>query len=428
MNTDVSPFSISSAFGKSKKTAARLAIEGGEPVRQNPVPLNLPFFDEEDFANVRRALESTMVSGDGPDCRAFEKALAAYLGVKHVFFTTSCTAALDLAFMIKDFPAGSEAIVPNFTFTSTALAPILNGLKLVLVDVYGDNGNIDVSQIEAKITSKTVAIVPVDYAGNPAEMDAINDIARRHGLYVVHDTAQSIGAEYKGRKTGTLGTVSCFSFHGTKNLVVGEGGALVTDDDDLVGRIMFSRDKGTDKHTYLSDPQKKGYYEYVCRGNSYVQSNILGALGISQLKKIDLMNGRRARIADLYLEEFRKYDCLELPRITDGAKTNWHLFYLLVEPTQKEWFINALRAEGVMANIHYSPLHINRYYRELCRCKEDDFPNSMKLFRSLVRIPIHQGMSDGDAEDVVKAVKKVADRMTTSAVACTPTRTSVFAR
>jgi len=259
-------------------------------------------------------------------------------------------------------------------------------------------------------------------------MDAINDIARRHGLYVVHDTAQSIGAEYKGRKTGTLGDVSCFSFHGTKNLVVGEGGALVTDNDDFAERILFARDKGTDKHTYLSNPQKKGYYEYVCKGNSYVQSNILGALGISQLKKIEFMNGRRRAIADLYLSEFKAYEHIGLPRITEGAKTNWHLFYLLVDPDRKEWFINALRAEGVTANIHYSPLHINRYYRSLCSCRENDFPESMKFFNSLVRIPLHQGMSDADAEDVVRAVKKVANHMTGVSTECTSTRPSVSAQ
>lgn len=384
-----------------------LAINGGTPIREKAIPLNLPYFDQDDFEIVEKTLRSTMVSGDGPQCRAFEKELAAYLGVKHAFFTASCTAALDLAFMIKDFKNESEVIVPNFTFTSTALAPILNGLNVVLVDVYSDSGNINVSEIEKKITSKTVAIMPVDYAGNPAEMGEINDIAQRYGLYVVHDTAQSIGAEYKGRKTGTLADVSCFSFHGTKNLVVGEGGALVTDNDDLVERIIHARDKGTDKYKYLSDHEKKGYYEYVCKGNSYVQANILGALGLSQLRKIDFMNGRRRKIAEYYMEEFRSYDNIGLPRITKGAQTNWHLFYLLVDPEKKSWVIDALKAEGVTANIHYSPLHINRYYRDMYHHKENDFPDSMKFFESLVRIPIHQGMPDGDAEDVVRAVKKV---------------------
>lgn len=386
-----------------------LAIDGGTPVRKTMIPLTVPFFDKDDLDAVTKVVQSTFVSGDGPECRAFERELAAYLNVKHAFFTTSCTAALDLAFMIKDFPPGSEAIVPNFTFTSTALGPILNGLKVVLVDVDPENGNIDVGEIEAKITSKTVAVVPVDYAGNPVDMDPLNAVARNHGLHVVHDTAQSIGAQYKGRKTGSLADVSCFSFHGTKNLVVGEGGALVTDHDELVERVIIAREKGTDKHSYVSDPTRKGYYEYVARGNSYVQSNILAALGLSQLRKLDAMNKRRDRIAEYYVSQLGRYDSVRLPKTTPEAKTNWHLFYLLVEPRLKDWFVDALRAEGIMANTHYSPLHINRYYREMCAARVEDFPKSMRFFNSLVRIPMHAGMSDVDAEDVVTAVRKVVE-------------------
>ena len=387
--------------------SSKLAIDGGTPVREKVLPLNLPFFDQDDMKSVVDTMQSTFVSGDGPQCREFEKDLAKYLGAKHAFFTTSCTAALDLAFMVREFPRDSEVIVPNFTFTSTALAPILNGLKVVLVDVDPENGNIDPARVEAKITNRTVAIMPVDYAGNPADMDAINAIARKHKLFVVHDTAQSIGAEYKGRRTGTLADVSCFSFHGTKNLVVGEGGALVTDDDAIAERVIIAREKGTDKHTYLTDPSKKGYYEYVSKGNSYVQSNILGALGISQLKKLPFMNERRAQIAEKYLSAFRNLEGVRLPKVTAGAKTNWHLFYLLVEPSIREWFIDAMKAERVMSNIHYAPLHINRYYDRVCDFSADEFPGSMAFFESLVRVPLYPGMTDADADDVVRAVTKV---------------------
>jgi dTDP-4-amino-4,6-dideoxygalactose transaminase len=385
----------------------KLALEGGEPVRKAMLAISEPYFTPDDSESVTNAIRSTFVSGDGPDCRAFEKDLQAYLGVKHAFFTTSCTAALDLAFMIKDFPAGSEVIVPNFTFTSTALAPILNNLKVVLVDVDPKTGNMDPALLESRITSRTVAISPVDYAGNPVDMDPVNAIARKHGLYVVHDTAQSIGSEYKGRKTGLQGDVSCFSFHGTKNLVVGEGGALVTNDDSLVEKIKFAREKGTDKYAYLSDPKKKGYYEYVSKGNSYVQSNILGALGRSQLAKLDTMNARRAKIAEYYNSHFANQEFVQLPTQTEEVKTNWHLYHLLVDPRHKAWFIDAVRAEGVTANIHYSPLHMNRYYRELCGGGDADFPNSMKFFNSLARLPMYPGLSDEAVEDVVAAVRKV---------------------
>ncbi len=383
----------------------KLAINGGKPLRSNPVIIHKPFLDDDDSRAVADALKSTFISGDGPCCREFESKFAAYLGVKHVFFTTSCTAALDLAFMIKNFPAGKEVIVPNFTYTSTALGPILNNLKITLVDVYAGNGNIDVHKIEKAVNKNTVAIAPVDYAGNPAEMDEINEIADRHGLYVVHDTAQSIGALYKGRKTGTLAHVSTFSFHGTKNITTGEGGAIVTADDQLAEIIKIMREKGTDKYSFISDARKKGYYEYVDVGNSYVQSNILGALGVTQLQKLEFINSRRRQIAEYYLRELAGLEQIDLPLITKDSQSNWHIFYILVPPQHKIWMIDALKAEGVMVNVHYSPLHLNKYYEPLG--KQERFPNSVKFFDRLIRIPMYPSLTDEEVEDTVRAIKKV---------------------
>lgn len=369
------------------------------------IPLTKPDFDQFDEQNLLQAFRSTFASGDGPDCRAFEKELGAYLGAKHVFFVSSCTAALDLAFMVKDFPAGSEVLVPNFTFTSTALAPILNNLRVVLVDVDPEDGNIDFDDAERKITKNTVAISPVDYAGNPVDIKQMRRLAKDHGLYVVHDAAQSFGAEYEGRKIGTLADTTCFSFHGTKNLVVGEGGALVTEDDELAQKILIARDKGTDKHLYLSDPNKRGYYEYVAKGNSYVQSNLLAAIGRGQLKKIDRLNGRREQIAETYKAAFKDLPGVKLPKITAGAKTNWHLFYMLVPPSIKKDLIESIRAGGVMANIHYSPLHMNRYYRMEEDPKNPLFPNSMKYFDSLIRIPMYPTLTDAEVSRIVDVVR-----------------------
>jgi perosamine synthetase len=382
-----------------------LAINGGEPVRKEFIPIHLPYFTEEDYQAVDKAMRSTFVSGDGPQCREFEKQLAEYLGMKHVFFMNSCTGALDLAFMVKEFPEGSEVIVPNFTYTSTALGPMLNNLKVVLVDVEPDTGNIDVSKIEEKITSKTVAIMPVDYAGNPADMDAINEIAKRHNLYVVHDTAQSLGARYKGRLTGTLADVSTFSFHGTKNLTTGEGGALVTNDDELAEKIKIARDKGTDKYAYLTNPEKEGFYEYVSSGNSYVQSNILGALGSTQLAKLDWMNSRRKQIAKKYLFEFKDIPNIKLPPIKEGYESNWHLFYILV-PTEIKWsLLDIFKAEGVASNVHYNPLHRNNLYKDLGNDK--DFPNSIKFYSRLIRLPIYPSLNNHEVESIIKATQKI---------------------
>ncbi len=382
-----------------------LAINGGKPVTGNPVLIHKPYLDEDDFAAVDRAVRSTFVSGDGPECRRFEEMLAGYLGVKHVLFVNSATAALELAFRVKNFPAGSEVIVPDFTYTSTALGAVYNNLKIVLADVHADNGSIDVTKLEGYITGRTVAIAPVDYAGIPADMDAINEIARRHGLYVVHDTAQSLGSLYKGRRTGTLADVSTFSFHGTKNLTTGEGGAVVTDDDNIAARIRVLREKGTDKHTFITENRTRGFYEYVDTGNSYVQSNILGALGVSQMKKIDKMNGLRKAIAEYYIENLGSISGIEFLRMTEGSVTNWHIFGILVPPQERYWVMDALRDEGVMANVHYSPLHTNRFYQGLAT--DDEMPGSMKFFSRFLRLPLYPSLSQEEREIVVSAVRKV---------------------
>jgi perosamine synthetase len=382
-----------------------LAINGGIPVTSENILIHKPCLDENDFQAVSDAVRSTFVSGNGPKCMKFEENLAEYLGVKHVLFTNSCTTALDLAFRAKEFPSGSEVIVPNFTYTSTALGPLLNNLKVVLVDVNPMNGNIDVEKIESLITSKTVAIAPVDYAGNPAEMNRIMEIARKHNLFIVHDTAQSIGSIYHGKKTGSLADISTFSFHGTKNLTTGEGGAIATDDDKLAERIIQMREKGTDKQAFLIDNKTRGFYEYVDIGSSYVQSNILGALGISQLAKIDWMNEERHKIAEYYKKELTGIQGLDFLNITPNSLPNWHLFGILVPAEHRYWIMDALRAEGVMCNVHYTPLHLNKFYFGLS--SDNQMRNSIEFFNRLLRLPIYPSLSHLEREWVVKAVRKV---------------------
>ena len=387
------------------KRNIKLAINGGRPVSEKPVLIHKPYLDEDDFKAVDRAIRSTFVSGDGPDCREFEKALSDYLNVKNVLYVNSATAALEMAFRVKNFKPGSEIIIPDFTYTSTALGAIYNSMKVVLADVYPDNGSLDVSKIEKLITKKTVAIAPVDYAGIPADMDAINDIAWKHNLYVVHDTAQSLGAFYNGKKTGTLADISTFSFHGTKNLTTGEGGAVTTENDDIASRIRILRDKGTDKHSFLTDNITRGYYEYIDIGNSYVQSNILGALGVSQLRKIEWINARRREIAQYYLERLNGIEGLEFLRITEGAETNWHIFGILVPAEDKYWIMDALRAEGVMSNVHYTPLHRNKFYNNLAG--DNEMQGAMKFFGRLLRLPLYPSLSLKEMEYVSESVIKV---------------------
>ncbi len=382
-----------------------LAINGGKPVSEKFIVIHKPYMIEEDFNAVDTVTRSTFISGDGPDCRNFEKKIAEYLGVKHAFFMVSCTAALDLALRVKDFPEGSEVIVPNFTYTSTALAPLLNNLKLVLADVDPQTGTIDTDKLESYITDKTVAIMPVDYAGVPADLDPVLELAKKYNLFTVHDTAQSFGSEYKGVKTGNQADVSTFSFHATKNLVTGEGGALVTNDDEIAERIKLMREKGTDKYSYLTNATKLGYYEYVDIGNSYVASNILGALGVTQIKKIDWMNSERDKIAQYYIKELSGVKGISMPVIPEYAKTNWHVFYIKLETCDVKWAMEALKAEGIHTNVHFSPLHLNKFYKKYGTDK--DFPGSVDFFKGLLRLPIYPSLTKQEQELVVKAVKKV---------------------
>lgn len=383
----------------------KLAINGGNPVSEVTIPIHKPYLDASDKQSIIEAFDSTFISGDGPACRDFERALADYVGVKHALFLNSATSALELAFRVKAFPVGSEVIVPCFTYTSSALGALYNNLKVVLCDVYADNGNIDCTKLEAKITSKTVAIVPVDYTGNPADMDEVNGIAQKHGLYVVHDTAQSLGSVYKGKRTGSLADISTFSFHGTKNITTGEGGALTTDDDELAARIRILREKGTNKHSFITGNITRGFYEYVDIGSSYVQSNLLGALGVSQLKKVNEVNQKRKDIAEFYLQELKGIEGLDFIRNTEGSQPNWHIFGILVPPEHKYWIMDALRAEGIYANVHYNPLHQNSFYRTYGT--DEDFPGAVAFFKRLLRLPLYPSLTMEERQLVCKAVRKV---------------------
>jgi dTDP-4-amino-4,6-dideoxygalactose transaminase len=387
------------------KENPKLALNGGKPVSEKMIPIHIPYLDEADFESVDKATRSTYISGDGGACREFEKKICEYLGVKHAFYMNSCTAALELAFRVKNLPEGGEVLVPDFTYTSTALGAIYNNLKVTLVDVLDYNGNIDTAKLEAAITDKTVALAPVDYAGIPADMDEVNRIAGKHKLFVVHDTAQSFGSELNGIKTGNFADVSTFSFHATKNLTTGEGGALVTNDDNIAERVKVMRDKGTDKYTFISNNRSIGYYEYIDVGHSYVQSNILGALGASQIDKFDRVNALRDKIAGFYLENMGDIPDLQLPQIPAHKKTNWHVFYILVPEGTKEWVMSALLAEGIHVNVHYSPLHMNRYYKEYGT--DADFPGAVHFYNRLLRLPIYPSLKMSEAELVVAAVRKV---------------------
>lgn len=384
----------------------KLAIEGGIPVRQNKLPLNNPYFDADDEEAVAGAIRSGWVVGDGPKCREFEEEFANYLGVKYALLTTSCTTALHLAFMSVGLNSG-EAIVPDYTFTSTALAPLLNGMKIKLCDVEYNTANIEPTLIEGNITKDTRAIVPVDYAGYPCKIDEVIKIANKHGLIVVHDAAQSCGSRFKGELIGRQALVSCFSFHATKNLVTGEGGCLVTNDKDIAEKAYIIRDKGTNKRSMHSSGGQIGYFEYQSLGNSYIQSNILGALALSQLKKLDYLNKKRAENAQYLNSTLQDVEGIQLPFVSKDVEPNWAIYAIRVTNGKLNLVRHALRAEGIECNTHYQPLHINSYYKNMLNCCEEDYPIANRVFQTLLRLPMYPQLTHHDIDDIVAGVKKV---------------------
>lgn len=384
----------------------KLLADSSAPVREKKLSLNLPYFDEDDELAVVQPVRDGWVVGDGPKCREFEEAFADYLGVKHALLTTSGTAALDLAFMALGIEGGGEVIIPDFTFTSTGLAPILNGLQVRLCDVEYKTANIDPQAIERLITKKTKAVVPVDYAGQPCRIDQVMAIAHRHGLMVVHDSAQSCGSRFQGTLVGSQAPVTCFSFHATKNLVTGEGGCLVTNDDRIAERAYIMREKGTNKRAMVSSGSI-GYFEYQSKGNSYVQSNILGSLALSQLKKLDRMNDKRREHAQYLNRGLEGIEEIEIPYIYNDVETNWSIYAIRIINGKLIEVRDALRKEGIECNTHYHPLHINSYYKEMLDCHDEDFPNANRVYKTLLRLPMYPQLTREDLDDIVTAVRKI---------------------
>lgn len=365
----------------------------------NTILIHKPLITELDIKSVNNALTSTFVSGDGPLCRKLEENIANYLGQDSSLFVNSATAGLEIAFRGKGFDERSEVIVPNFTYTSSALGPMYNNLDVVLADVEPDTGNLDADKLESYISSKTVAIVAVDYAGIPCAIDRIKEIADVHNLYVVHDTAQSFGSKYKGVFTGNFFDISTFSLHGTKNLTSGEGGIVTVKDKELLSTIRLMRDKGTDKYRFLREDKTRGYYEYLSIGHSYVQSNINAALGLSQLSQFEDFQSRRRDIASRYDAAFQSLAGFQRIRIPQEAESNWHLYGVLVPNNKRFVLMDALREYGIHANVHYTPLHRNKLFKQLSH--DAEMPGTMNFYNRLLRLPIYPAMTDMEIEYVI---------------------------
>lgn len=371
--------------------------------QRDPVSLSKPWFDSREAERVQEAL-SGKVAGDGPFCRKVEKRLRAQLDSPHVLLTTSCTHALELALMALGIGPGQEVMVPSFTFVSTANAVLRAGARPVFADIEDRTLGLDPAHAEKRLTPRTTALCIVHYGGIAAEMDALLDLARRKGLKIVEDAAQGLGAAFRGRALGTLGDAGCFSFHETKNLTCGEGGAVALRDSEAAQRAEVIREKGTNRSAFLRGEIDK--YTWVLEGSSYVLSDILAAVLDAQLDKQEEIAQRRDRIAARYyasLEGWSAAHGVRLPLRSPERTSNQHIFYLLFpEESARDAALASLRKSGVMATFHYVPLHSSPQGRLVA--DQERFPVTDRVAGTLLRLPIHPLLRDEDVSRVVEAV------------------------
>jgi len=389
------------------------AIIGGVPVRKNFLPPFRPYLGEEEIQEVTDTIRSGWLTV-GPKTNKFEEMFKEYVGSKYAVSTSSCTAALHLALVAFGVSSGDEVITVPFTFTSTVNVILHQQAKPVFVDIEMGTYTIDVNQIEEKITEKTKAIIPVHYAGHPAEMDRIMKIAKQYELSVIEDAAHAIGAEYKGRKIGTIGDVTCFSFYATKNLATGEGGMVTTDAKEIADKIRLLRLHGISKDAWKRyTSEGSWYYEVIYPGYKYNMTDIQAAIGIHQLKKLEKMQKRREDIAKIYHEAFENMDTITTPVVKNHVRHAWHLYPILIETKKlridRNQFIEALKAENVGTSVHFIPVHLHPCYRKRFGFKEGDFPVSEYVYEREVSLPIYPSMTGDEVEDVILAVKKIVN-------------------
>jgi perosamine synthetase len=385
----------------------KLAIEGGRPVRETLLPYGHQWLDDDDIAAVVDVLKGDWLT-QGPIIEEFERLVAEYCGARYAVAVCNGTAALHAACAVAGVTAGDEVIVSPVTFAATANAVVYCGGKPVFADVADDNVNIDPAEILKKCSLKTRAIIPVDFAGHPADLDSIRDIARRKGLIVIEDACHALGAEYRGRKVGSLSDMTVFSFHPVKHITTGEGGMVLTDDIEFYERLKMFR-----HHGIVKDEPDKGswHYNIYQPGYNFRITDMQCALGVSQFRKLDSFIQRRREIATLYNEVFCSMEEVITPTERPDVKAAYHIYVIRLKPGmlsagRKEIF-TALRAENIGVNVHYMPLHLHRYYQREFGYREGDYPRAERYYEQAITLPIFPLMSDEDVSDVIKAVKKV---------------------
>ena len=355
---------------------------------------------------VAETVKNSHISGDGQFTKQCQAMLQETLGVAKVLLTTSCTHALEMAALLLNIQPGDEVIVPAFTFVSTVNAFVLRGARPVFSDVLPETLNLDHKRLETLITPRTRLILPVHYAGVACEMDAIMDIANRRNIAVVEDNAHGLFARYRGRPLGAFGALATQSFHETKNITCGEGGALLINDQDLIEKAEIIREKGTNRNRFLRGQVDK--YTWVDIGSSYLPSDILAAYLYAQLENWQEIQERRQQVWEFYDQELRTWALqheVQTPHVPAHCQQSFHMFYLLLPSLeQRQAFIAHLKSKGILSVFHYQPLHLSEMGLKWGG-KPGDCPVTERAGDCLVRLPFHIELSSSDQEKVVRAIK-----------------------
>lgn len=373
----------------------------------NMIHFNVPPFTGKEVEYMKEAIANHKICGDGPFTKKCNEFLEKKFNAKKVLLTTSGSTALDMAALLCDLKPGDEVILPSFTFSSTANSFVLVGAKLVFVDIRPDTMNIDETKIEAAITSKTKVICAVHYAGVACEMDTIMDIARRHNLKVVEDAAQGVMSTYKGKFLGTIGDFGCYSFHETKNYSMGEGGALVINDEKYVERAEILREKGTNRSQFYRGQVAK--YNWVDFGDSYLPSDLNAAYLWAQLELIEEINNNRLATWNRYYSEFKYLEdkgLVELPIVPSECTHNAHMFYMkLKDLDERTRFLSFMKENDVLCVFHYVPLHSAPAGLKFGRFDGEDKYTTSESDR-LVRLPLYYNIDAKDLDYVVNKIKE----------------------
>lgn len=370
------------------------------------IPYGRQCIEEDDIEAVVEVLCSDYVT-TGPAVTEFEKIVAEYTGAKYAVAVSNGTAALHVACLAAGLKGGDEVITTPITFAASANCVLYCGAKPVFVDIEPDTYNIDSTKIEEKITPKTKAIIAVHFTGQPCKMDAIHEIAKKHNLLVIEDAAHALGADYKGKKIGSISDMTTFSFHPVKHITTGEGGMITTNSKELYDKLVLFRSHGiTRDERFLEKNEGGWYYEQLDLGYNYRITDIQCALGISQMKKLERFVERRQEIAKRYNEAFADIKGIQIPKQEAGCHNSWHLYVIQVLEKDRKEVFDALRSKNIGVNVHYIPVYKHPYYQkngyEKVCCR-----NAEQYYANAISIPMYPLLSKEEQEYVIETIKEV---------------------